>query len=207
MKNILILGVLAFAAGCGERAASDVAAPDETPSTAREAVSSNEPAADPAPSATPTGDAARASRYTSLSDCELIRERPQEAGFAESRCPGVGGYGLRLIDADARQNLLVERPGGGSASLRLSEVGGGGFSALGKTVEWRGKAGASVAPDAMIVRYNVVENPTSPGSETSYLMVASLDGDRPCITDKIVPGADQNDRARAAADADHACLP
>src|SRR3546814_14517751 len=81
------------------------------------------------------GDAARVSRYTSLSDCKLIRERPEEAGFAESRCPGVGGYALRLIDADARQNLLVERPGGDNASLRLSELGGGGFSALGKTVE------------------------------------------------------------------------
>src|SRR3546814_12122170 len=59
----------------------------------------------------------------------------------------------------------------------------------------------------MIVRYNVAEKPTSPGSETSYLLVVSLDAERPCVTDKITPGADQNDRARAVADADHACLP
>src|SRR3546814_11025033 len=94
----------------------------------------------PAPSATPTGDAARVSRYTSLSDCKLIRERPEEAGFAESRCPGVGGYALRLIDADARQNLLVERPGGGNASIRLSELGRGGVSAPGKKGERGGDA-------------------------------------------------------------------
>src|SRR3546814_10776677 len=71
----------------------------------------------------------------------------------------------------------------------------------------RGEAGARFAPDAMIVRYNVAEKPTSPGSETSYLLVVSLDAERPCVTDKITPGADQNDRARAVADADHACLP
>src|SRR3546814_7167589 len=109
MKNVLILGVLALAAGCGERDTSNVAAPDETSSAAREATSSNEPVPDPAPSATPTGDAARVSRYTSLSDCKLIRERPEEAGFAESRCPGVGGYALRLIDADARQDRKSTR--------------------------------------------------------------------------------------------------
>src|SRR3546814_10819911 len=63
----------------------------------------------------------------------------------------------------------------------------------------RGEAGARFAPDAMIVRYNVAEKPTSPGSETSYLLVVSLDAERPCVTDKITPGADQNDRARAVA--------
>src|SRR3546814_1388534 len=41
MKNVLILGVLALAAGCGERDTSNVAAPDETSSAAREATSSN----------------------------------------------------------------------------------------------------------------------------------------------------------------------
>src|SRR3546814_18215346 len=92
MKNVLILGVLALAAGCGERDTSNVAAPDETSSAAREATSSNEPVPAPAPSATPTGDAASVSRSTSLSDCTFIRARPADAGFAVLRCPGAGGY-------------------------------------------------------------------------------------------------------------------
>ncbi|HVI97807.1 MAG TPA: hypothetical protein VM657_01940 [Sphingomonas sp.] len=212
MRGIWIIAVLALVAGC-DRGRQDAAnAPNEEATVpATQSSSAMSPAPTSAPSDSPTAVAAdgRVSRYTSLAACTLVRERPEEAGFAESRCPGLGGYGLRLVDADARQNLFVEQPGGAVTSLRLSELGGGGFSSIGQSIEWRGAAkGADLAPDAIILRYNVVENPTSPGSETSYLIVVSLSGGAPCVTDRIAPGPHQNERARTAADdADRACLP
>lgn len=164
--------------------------------------------ADPAaaPSEAPAVDG-RASRYTSLKDCRVTESEPDEAGYSRSECPGLGGYGLVVIDADARQNLLIQVPGGGEAvSLRLPERTGGGFSRLGDQAEWRGATGdGPFRPDALIVRYGVMENGDA-APETSYLLTISLGQGGPCLAGKTAPGPDQNAAARAVADGPLRCL-
>lgn len=144
-------------------------------------------------------------RYTSLEECELVRENREEGGFSERLCPGLGGYRLRLTESDLRQNLAVIAPDGSETSLELGRIGGGGFSTLGGKVEWRGAAaGDGFRPEAFIVRFQVAEEPY-PAPETSYLLAVRLTP-RPCVAGKIAPGPAQNRAARSAADEPGPCL-
>jgi hypothetical protein len=166
--------------------------------------------ASPAPTASASAAPARVSQYTSLANCKLIEESSEgEGDYSLHACPGLAGYGLKLSEDDLRQDLWVQLPGGGEESLALSEVTkSGGFSRIGDNVEWRGKEeGGQFRPDALIVRYFVVENPDTPEKETSYLLAVSLAGAKPCVTGKLQPGPDQNERARQAADREMTCLP
>jgi len=170
-----------------------------------------DPQAEPSPSEAATSpaavaDAGRAFRYTSLDDCPLLRSAPEEAGFYEYECPGEGGFKLKLVEADLRQNIMVVPPGGGEErSLDLAALSGGGFSELEDLVEWRGtmESGA-FKPDALILRQEVAEG--SEGQEdTSYLIAVKLAG-TPCAVARIAPGPGQNEQARAAADGAGSCL-
>jgi len=146
----------------------------------------------------------RVSRYTTLNTCRLIEAKPEEAAYRKLVCEGLGGFALRVIDADDRQNLFVVAPDDRSTSLRLSEIGGGGFSRLGDTIEWRGRAEeGSFRPDAMVLRYFVVE--AEGASETSVLLPVSLATGSPCVTARVAPGPGQSDRARALVDAPMRC--
>jgi hypothetical protein len=145
----------------------------------------------------------RLSQYTPLTGCRVTTSKPDEAGYRVSDCPGFGGYGIQLVESDGRENLMIQPPEGPAQSLRLPEHGGGGFSDLGEHAEWRGDPGA--APQALIVRYKVVEKADAPESWTSYLFVVSLTG-RPCVAAKVPPGAQQNDEARHIADGPMTCL-
>ena len=163
----------------------------------------------PAPAATeattsPDAGEGRAYRYTSLVGCELLRENREEGGFFETMCPGLGGYRLRLTESDLRQNLAIVAADGGETDLALGRIGGGGFSSLGPTAEWRGPAGEPFAPDSLIVRYRVAEKP-HPEPETAYLLAIDL-GPRACVVARVAPGPAQNDIARARADDPGACL-
>lgn len=146
------------------------------------------------------------SRYTSLVDCALIRSAPDEGGFFEHECPGEGGYRLRHVESDLRENIVVLSPGGGEHGLGLPALANGAFSSTGDTVEWRGEAkGERFVPRALIVRQSAMEDPDPAVPEVSYLVVAKL-GEEPCVVARIAPGPDQNERARAAADAGGECL-
>ena len=127
-----------------------------------------------------------------------------EMPFVETLCPGPAGWAVRVTDSDARQNLIVVPPEGTEDSLELSRIGGGGFSSLGETAEWRGPAGEPFVPDSLIVRYRVAEKPY-PEPETSYLLAVDLRA-RPCVVARVAPGPAQNDIARARADDPGACL-
>jgi hypothetical protein len=113
-----------------------------------------------------------------------------------------------VTEGDLRQNVVIELPGRGERSLALAETtGSGGFSSIGETIEWRGRgAGRAFRPDALILRYIVVENAEQPERPASYLLTVSLANRRPCVTAKIAPGPGQNERARAIADAAARCL-
>ncbi|MDB5724430.1 MAG: hypothetical protein JWQ16_1184 [Novosphingobium sp.] len=155
----------------------------------------------------------RTSQYTRTDKCRQIEFNEDEGGWSVQRCPGLAGYRLRLTEGDLRQNIVVELPRGGERSLDLAgTTGSGGFSSIGPTVEWRGpRTGTGTArafrPDALILRYAVVENQDHPEQPTSYLLTVSLANRRPCVTAKVPPGPGQNDRARSLADAPMRCLP
>jgi len=165
--------------------------------------------AEPSPSeaaATAAAVPGREFRYTSLDDCPLLRSAPEEAGFYEYECPGEGGFKLKLVEADLRQNIIVVPPGGGTEhSLDLAALSGGGFSELEDRVEWRGtQEGGTFTPDALILRQEVAEGPEGQ-EDTSYLVAVKLTG-TPCVVARIEPGPGQNEQARAAADGAGSCL-
>lgn len=145
-------------------------------------------------------------RYTSLANCTLLRSAPEEGGFFEHECPGEGGYRLRHVEADLRENIVVLSPDGTEHGLGLPALANGAFSSTGDTVEWRGEAKSETfVPRALIVRQSAMEDPNPAVPEVSYLVVAKL-GKEPCVVARIAPGPDQNERARAAADAGGECL-
>jgi hypothetical protein len=150
----------------------------------------------------------RVSQYTRTDHCRTIERNDDEGGWSVQACSGVAGYRLRVTEGDLRQNVIVELPGRGERSLALAEAtGSGGFSSIGPRAEWRGTgAGRAFRPDALILRYDVVEDPERPERPTSYLLTVSLANRRPCITAKVPPGPAQNTQARAIADRPRRCL-
>lgn len=135
--------------------------------------------------------------YTSTTTkaCRTISSNPNEAGSYEGECPGVGGYKLRLLEGDIRQTLNVVTPGKKKFELNFWSFYGG-FSAVGEKVEWRTKGGV---PVALIARFNVADAEDST-KNTSYLMVAKISKSSSCVTDVVLPGANQNEKARELAD-------
>lgn len=125
--------------------------------------------------------------------------------YIERECAGPGTFTLRISDSDARQRMALIGPSNEAVALPLNRIGGGGFSSFGQTAEWRGPSGTPFAPDSLIVRFDVAEQPY-PAPETSYLLVARLGRDQ-CLVAIVPPGLGQNDSARARADAPGACLP
>lgn len=170
---------------------------------------SNQEAAVPAPvapdamlpAAAPEAPAAATSAFTSLDTnrCRLVAKNIEEGGYSRHDCPGHAGYRLELIESDLRQNLAILRPDGSKDELRLSsEVGGGGFSEIGKTVEWRGRDPAK--PRTLTLRFILNEDPDPKVPPRSYLVVVRL-ASPACPIAVVSPGAAQSDEARRIADA------
>lgn len=164
--------------------------------------SANEAAPVVAPPQTPAKPVDRkVSRFTTggIEKCRLVDKNEEEGGYFRHRCPGVGGYDYEVVESDLRQNLVVIRPDGKRDDIALSPVaGGGGFSVLGPTIEWRGDAGQP--PRTMTVRFNVNEDPDPNVPDRSYLVVIRL-ATLACPVAAVPPGPSQSDRARAVADA------
>ena len=144
------------------------------------------------------------SAYSSLASkqCKRLQQTSSGAGSYEGLCPGVAGYKLLVQEGDLRQNIVVVTPSGKKQSLELWSVVGSSFSSLGNKAEWRLRgSGPKAAPVALIIRYHV-SNPEDSTKRTSWLAVARItkDAAQICVTDTIPPGANQNAKAREAAD-------
>ena len=155
--------------------------------------------------ATATLAQSNTSVYTNLTgrQCKTLKATSAEGGSYEGQCPGVAGYKLLVQEGDLRQNIVVITPNGKKQSLELWNVVGSSFSSLGEKAEWRMKgAGAKALPVALIVRYNVANPEDSTRKGTSWLAVVRIgsDASQICVTESIAPGADQNVKAREAAD-------
>lgn len=187
------LALLALAA-CSQEPATDPAGSAPAP-TASPAIASAE---------TPPPASVRAYRYMPLDGCELVREERAEMPYREVRCAGPGRWALRISDSDARQLLAVIAPDGTETRLDLLRVSGGAFNSFIGTAEWRGPAREPFAPDAVIVRFSVAEEPY-PAPETAFLLAIRL-APAPCLVAQVRPGPRQNDSARAAADGSGPCI-
>jgi hypothetical protein len=140
--------------------------------------------------------------YTSISakTCKTIKVDKEGEGSVQS-CAGIAGYRLLVEEGDLRQSITVVTPKGKKHELNYWQVITGGFSSLGEKAEWRVvKRKGRTVPVALIVRVNASENPDDGKKITSYLAVAKITAEKICVTDKINPGASQNEEARRAAD-------
>lgn len=151
--------------------------------------------------AAPFPAAAQTSAYTPLEGraCHaraLHADDPVDGGGR--RCPGVGGYALRIETGDDRDFVTLIPPRGRPVDLRLSEVVTVGFSSVGPRAEWRLRGRA---PYALIFRLNH-QDPEA-NANRSPLVVVRLD--RACVTAVIAAGPRQNERAREAADRPGPC--
>jgi hypothetical protein len=143
------------------------------------------------------------STYTTLSNCKMVKSgKAQKEDWSVMACRGFAGYSLQLEYGDARESITVFSPDKKKHELNLWSIISGGFSSVGKKAEWRvtTKNGRQV-PIALIIRFDASENPEDSSKITSYLAVAKITPQKICVTDKIAPGATQNEDARRAADA------
>ncbi len=143
--------------------------------------------------------------YTDLTTkkCKTIEQTDDEGGSYRGECAGVGGYKLEVLEGDLRQSINVVAPNGTKYELNLWTTVSGGFSSLGEKAEWRVvRTGKTVKPAALIVRYNVSENPEKPEQTTSYLVVVKITKNLACVTDAVKPTVkNQNVKAHQLADA------
>lgn len=141
--------------------------------------------------------------YTALEGnaCKTLESQEDEGGWYKGRCPGTAGYNLLVMEGDLRQTITVIDPKKKEFPLDLWSTVSSGFSSLGAKAEWRiKKQGSKNLPVALIVRFNVSENPEKPEENTSYLVVSKITAKQICVTDVVKPTANANEQARALAD-------
>ena len=136
--------------------------------------------------------------YSALSEkaCKTLEANPDEGGSYIGECPGTGGFKLRVIEGDLRQTVDIVTPAKKIHPLEFWNFFQG-FSSVGDKAEWLVRSGV---PRAVIVRFNVAENPEHSERSRSYLIVAKVGKTSSCITDIIKPARDQNVLARKAAE-------
>jgi hypothetical protein len=141
--------------------------------------------------------------YTSLKTekCKTIESSSDEGGSYRGVCAGTGGYKLEVLEGDIRQTINVIAPGGKKHELNLWSVVSSGFSSLGDNAEWRiVKKSGKTSPTALIVRFNVSDNPEDSSKITSYLVIIKITAKEICVTDIVKPTAGSNQKARELAD-------
>jgi hypothetical protein len=143
--------------------------------------------------------------YSDLSEakCKVVKSGDESEGESSSvsRCPGIAGYNLLVLDGDSRQSVTIVRPNGTEHPLDLWHTVSGAFSTVGQRAEWRvRRRGDKDEPFALIVRFTHNALPDNPDKKISTLVVAKITTDAVCVTDAIPPAPDANERARKAAD-------
>jgi len=136
--------------------------------------------------------------YTDL-DAEKCRtvEVNEDEEWSVQKCEGAFGYTLEVTEGDLRQTIVVIDANGKRHDLELWSVVSSGFSYVGKKAEWRFRtSGGRRQPFALIVRYDVSEDPSNPEKTTSYLTVSKITDEAICVTDIVKPVKDANVKAR-----------
>jgi hypothetical protein len=195
MTRMALIGAVALVAACSQQGASDAAQEADNGMAAP-------PAIGPARDSGPKSGSPRpsdVSRFTTggLKKCRVIEKNEDEGPYYRHRCPGVGGFNYEVIESDLRQHLVIIAPDGTRSELKLYGIGGGGFSHLGPTMDWRGRPGDP--PRVLTARFNVQQG--DEGGDRSMLLVIRL-ASPACIVGVVEPGPTQSEQARAIADRD-----
>lgn len=141
--------------------------------------------------------------YTGLDEksCKTLESSTDEAGWYLGECPGVGGYRLQITEGDIRQSINVVAPNKRKFELDFIGNVSTAFSYVGRRAEWRVvRAGKTLNPIGLIVRYDASENPDDARKTTSYLVVVKITKTEICIINVVKPGAKANEEARNLAD-------
>jgi hypothetical protein len=141
--------------------------------------------------------------YTNLSgkSCKTLEQSDEGTGWYRGECKGVGGYKLQVTEGDIRQSIDVVAPNKKRYELNLTGNVSPAFSSVGEKAEWRvTRKGKTIAPVALIVRYNASENSEKPEQNTSYLVVVKITKNSACVTDVVKPSVNANAEARVLAD-------
>lgn len=138
--------------------------------------------------------------YTELTGKGCGPERTTSEASSERTCAGIEGYKLIVQYDDERESIAIVTPDGRQHPLNFWEtISKGAFAHLGQKAEWRvtSRNGKEV-PIALIVRVEVQSNGSNKGG--SYLAVSKISGQGICVTDRIDPITNANEKAREAAD-------
>ena len=139
--------------------------------------------------------------YTDLtgSGCGAVRTTSEIS--SERTCSGTLGYKLIVQTDDDRDSITIVTPDGKRHPLDFFQIiADGHFDSVGQKAEWRiaNRNGTDV-PIALIVRVDVQADDTN--KNTSYLSISKITDRSICVTDRINPLPNANDKAREAADA------
>lgn len=193
--GVLILTLL-VAAGCSSMRGPSLTTNANAANT--NGGSSSGPNSTSSNSSQPTASTSIKSIYTELDGKGCGAPKTTGEISSERTCTGIEGYKLIIQTDDDRDSITVIAPNGKQHPLDFwDKISKGAFNALGQKAEWRvdSKSGKDV-PIALIVRVDV----QGEDKKTSYLAVSKITEQKICVTDRIAPGADQNEKARVAAD-------
>jgi hypothetical protein len=154
-------------------------------------------------SAASTSAQAIQSVYTELGGdkCKTLEEDAESAGYLLQQCPGVAGYKILINSGDDRSDIMVVKPDGSKHELNFGQIGGGSFSTIGTKAEWRVKRqNGKPMPIALIIRFDLVENPSVPEKSTSFLIITKITAQQICRVDEVRPSPKANEEARRLAD-------
>ena len=216
MRNKIITGFLTIvlvAASAGCYSTSNNATTTNTNVSNASNAGSSHPAGAASPAAQQNSTSSAASEsvksiYTDLTGKGCTAERTTSEVSSERTCTGIEGYKLLVLNDDERDSITVITPDGRKHPLNFWEtISKGAFDYIGQKAEWRvaSKNGKDV-PIALIVRVDIQSNGSNKGG--SYLAVTKITDQAICVTDRIDPVANANEKAREAADSSAAkpCL-
>jgi hypothetical protein len=140
--------------------------------------------------------------------CKLV-SRDRETGDSTTRCPGIAGYSLLVLESDDRASITLIGPDKQVLPLNFWDAIPS-FSTLAHQIEWRqvtrqGKQ----APIGMIVRVDTVDqSDVAHPKPVSFILVARIKENSACLIAKIpTEQADAILAARQAVDdQDRECL-
>ena len=159
-------------------------------------------------SPTVTTSSAIKSVYTDLNGKVCSAERTTSEVSSERTCPGLEGFKLIVQNDDERDSITIITPDGRKHPLNFFQtISDGHFCSVGNKAEWRvATRNGKDVPIALIARVDVQAGDDN--KLTSYLSVSKITEQGICVTDRINPVANANEKARQAADssANKPCL-
>ncbi len=139
--------------------------------------------------------------YTDYGNCRTLQKPTDTVLTLLRRCPGVAGFRLLLEWDDDALTATMVTPKGREFDLGMSELftKSKPYADLTMKAEWRVKRErGTVVPVALIVRVAPMNDYST--NDRPFLAVAKITKDEICLTEKIAPGAKENQEARKAAD-------